>query len=444
MRSLIPSLICLAGLGGVAAAQTVESQVMQELPALVQQYKQLHQQPELSHHEEKTSSLFAAQLRAAGFAVTEHVGRYPDGVQAFGVVGVLKNGPGKTLLIRTELDALPVVEQTGLPYASIVHVRNKSNQDVGVMHACGHDIHIATAIGTAQAMAALKAQWKGTLLVIGQPSEETIDGAKAMLADGLYERFGRPDYVIGLHDTSNFIAGQVSVVPGAALASSTSIDVIMRGVGAHGSSPERGKDPVVMAAEFIIALQTLVSRQIPPQKPAVVTVGDIHGGTKRNIIPDEVKMELTTRSYDETIRQTILAGIKRTADGIAYAAGVPADRMPIVTVVEQESTPVTYNDLALSQRLNDLFLRSLGRGNVIESPPIMASDDFGILNLDGKIPSVLYWLGTVTPEQMAESRKTGIPLPSAHSPFFAPAPEKTIQTGVFSMTTAALDLLSSR
>jgi amidohydrolase len=429
-----------AGLTSKAIAQEVPALVDKQLPSLLTTYKGIHTAPELSHHEEQTSAMFAEELRKAGYTVTERVGKYPDGSQAYGVVGILKNGAGPTLLVRTDLDALPVTEDTGLQYASKVRSKNPAGQDVGVMHACGHDIHITTMIGVARNMAALKSQWHGTLMLIGQPSEETIDGAKAMLADHLYERFGRPDLAIALHD-ANFAAGKVSVVSGPALASSTSIDVVMRGIGSHGAAPEAGKDPVVMAGEFIVELQTVVSRSVPPADPAVVTVGHILGGTKRNIIPDEVKMELTTRCYSEEVRQTIIEGVKRTAKGVAIAAGVPADRMPIVTVLDDESTPATFNDPALAARLQKIFVAKLGAENVIERKSIMGSEDFGIFSLDHKIPAVIFWLGAYDPAKVAESERTGVALPSPHSPFFAPLPEPTLRTGVTAMTDAALALL---
>jgi amidohydrolase len=430
----------VAGLTSAAIAQEVPVLVDKQLPSLLATYKGIHAAPELSHHEEQTSALLAEELRKAGYTVTERVGKYPDGSQAYGVVGVLKNGAGPTLLVRTDLDALPVTENTGLQYASKVRSKNPAGQDVGVMHACGHDIHITTMIGMARNMAALKSQWHGTLMLIGQPSEETIDGAKAMLADHLYERFGTPDLAIALHD-ANFAAGKVSVVPGPALASSTSIDVVMRGIGSHGAAPEAGKDPVVMAGEFIVELQSVVSRSVPPADPAVVTVGHILGGTKRNIIPDEVKMELTTRCYSEEVRQTIIEGVKRTAKGVAIAAGVPADRMPIVTVLDDESTPATVNDPALAARLQKIFVEKLGAENVIERKPIMGSEDFGIFSLDHKIPAVIFWLGAYDPAKVAESERTGVALPSPHSPFFAPLPEPTLRTGVTAMTDAAVALL---
>lgn len=430
--------MALTGTAGIA--QTVPALVQQQLPGLLTTYKGLHASPELSHHEVKTSALLADELRKAGYTVTQRVGKYPDGSQAYGVVGILKNGAGPTLLIRTDLDALPVEEKTRLPYASKVRTKNAAGQDVGVMHACGHDIHMTTMIGVARNMAALTNQWHGTLMLIGQPSEETIDGAKAMLADHLYERFGKPDLAIALHDT-NIPAGEVAVVPGPAFASSTSIDVVMHGIGSHGSAPEAGKDPIVMAAEFIVDLQTVVSRSVPPQQPAVVTVGDIHGGTKRNIIPDDVKMELTTRSYSEAVRQTIIQGVKRTAQGVAIAAGVPESKMPTVTVLDNESTPAMINDPALSERLRKLFVEKLGSTRVVDLKPIMGSEDFGIFGLDEKIPSVIFWLGAYDPAKVAESKKTGVPLPFLHSPLFAPEPGPTLRTGVTAMTDAALELL---
>src|SRR5277367_5784538 len=440
LGACVVTAMLLAGATAESAAQEVPALVAQQLPGLLTTYKELHAAPELSHHEAQTSALLASELRKAGYAVTERVGKYPDGSQGYGVVGMLKNGSGLTLLVRTDLDALPVTEKTSLPYASSVRSKIPAGQDVGVMHACGHDIHITTMIGVARNMAALKSQWHGTLMLIGQPSEETIDGAKAMLADHLYERFGRPDLAIALHD-ANFAAGKVSVVSGPALASSTSIDVVMRGIGSHAAAPEAGKDPVVMASEFVVALQTVVSRSVPPQQPAVVTVGDIHGGTKRNIIPDEVKLELTTRCYSEAVRQKIIEGVKRTARGVAIAAGVPESRMPVVTVLDDESTPATINDPALSARLHKIFVEKLGADNVIERQAIMGSEDFGIFSLDHKIPAVIFWLGAYDPAKVAESDRTGVALPSPHSPFFAPLPEPTLRTGVTAMTDAAVALL---
>ena len=310
------------------------------------------------------------------------------------------------------------------------------------MHACGHDVHMTTLIGTARVLAALKAQWHGTLMLVGQPSEETIDGAKAMIADHLYERFGTPDLAIALHDTNARAAGTVSFTSGPALASSTSVDVTMRGVGGHGAFPQFTKDPIVMSAEFIVQLQTIVSRQTNPGDPAVVTVGDIHGGNKRNIIPNEVKMELTTRAFTEKTRQIIVDGVKRTAQGVAVAAGVPDDRAPVVTVLENESTPVLYNDPALSARAKTVLVKALGSQNVFDEPPVMGSEDFGIFGLDGhKIPTFMFWLGAMDPARFASAQAAGKTLPGLHTSHFEPLPEPTLRTGVISMASIAIALL---
>jgi amidohydrolase len=425
----------------VSLAQDIPSLVNSELPQLVSTYKQLHQNPELSHQEKQSSALVAEALRKAGFTVTEHVGKYEDGSKAFGVVAVMKNGAGPTVLVRTDMDALPVEEKTGLPYASTARGKNQAGADVGVMHACGHDIHMSTLIGVGQTLAQLKDKWHGTLILVGQPSEETIDGALAMLNDDLYARFGRPDYALALHDDGGLEGGKVGVVSGPTLAAGNTVDVVMRGVGSHGAHPENSKDPVVMGAEFILAIQTIVSRQIAPQSPAVVTVGYIHGGTKHNIISDEVRMGLTVRSFDDAVQKQILADIKRTAEGIAIANGVPADRMPIVTVAP-EAALVTYNNPELADRLRAVLVKTVGADNVVKSRPDMVSEDFGRFGLDGhQIPTVMFDLGAVAPERVAESKSGGKPLPSLHSALFVPAPEPTIRTGVLIMTAAVLDLM---
>lgn len=439
MRRCLAVLACSA-FAARAGAQDVKAFVDRETPNLVATYKQLHAAPELSHHEEKTSALVAAELRRDGFTVTERVGRYHDGSQAWGVVGILKNGAGPTLLIRADMDALPVTEETGLPYASKVRSTNPAGQEVGVMHACGHDIHVTTLIGVARAMAAMKSQWHGTLMLVGQPSEETIDGAKAMLADRFYERFGRPDMAIALHDYP-LPAGKVAVVAGPALASSTSVDVVMRGIGSHGSAPENGKDPVMMAGEFITEVQTVVSRSVSPQQAAVITIGQIHGGTKRNIIPDEVRLELTMRAYSEPVRQTLIEGVKRTARGVAIAAGVPEDRMPIVEVLENESATATINDPALSAKLLTVFREKLGPDGIFEMKPIMGSEDFGYFGDEGRVPYVIFWLGMDDPKEFAGNQAKGIAMPALHSAHFAPVPEPALRTGVTAMTSAALNLL---
>ena len=433
------SVLLLALQAGAAA---LDNAVERELPSLLAIYKELHAAPELSHFETATSATLAAQLRAAGFEVTEGVGKYTSpGFQGHGVVAVLDNGKGPTLLIRSDLDALPVQEKTGLPYASSVRFKMPGGQEMPVMHACGHDIHISSLIGTARVLASMRKSWHGKLILIGQPAEETIDGASAMLRDGLYERFGRPDFALALHDWDDVPAGKVGLTPGFALATSTQMDITVRGVGGHGSKPEKAKDPVVLAAQIVLALQTIVSREVSPFDQAVVTVGTIHGGTKRNIIPDEVQLELNIRTYKEAVRQHILASVDRIAHGLAQAAGMPADRMPIVQVMDNEFAPALYNDPKLSARIAPAIIRELGADNVLELPPVMGSEDFGQFGLDGKIPVVMFRVGAVDPARYAEAQRTGAVLPSVHSSLFAPLPGPTIETGVRAMVAAALELL---
>jgi hippurate hydrolase len=432
----------LAAIPAGLRAQSVPEVVDQQLGNLVATYKGIHEHPELSHHEVATSALLAGELRKSGYTVTERIGRYPDGSQAYGLVGILKNGPGITLLVRADMDALPVVEETGVPYASHVMTKNAAGQEVGVMHACGHDVHVTTMIGVARTMAAEKSKWHGTLILLGQPSEETIDGAKAMMADHLYERFGKPDLAIALHDTNALPAGMVGITSGPALASSISYDVTMRGIGGHGAAPQAGKDPIVMAAEFIVDLQTVVSRSEDPTDPAVITVGDIHGGSKRNIIPDSVKMELTTRAFSDKARQTIFEGINRTAKGVAIAAGVPENLMPVVTLLEDESTPVLYNDPKLAGRVKAALVTALGEKNVVDTPRIMGSEDFGVLGYDDhRIPVTMFWLGAMYPERLAAARAAGKELPGPHNSKFEPDPEPTLRTGVTAMSSVAISLL---
>lgn len=415
------------------------SSAQRQLPALTEVYKQLHRNPELSQHEEKTSAFLAGELRKLGYTVTERVGKYDDGSQAYGVVALLENGEGPRLLLRTDMDALPVEEKTGLEYASTLHATNAQGQTVGVMHACGHDLHMTVLLGVAREMAARKDKWHGTLMLIGQPAEEMISGAKAMLADNLYERFGRPDFVVAEHDSNEVPTGSVALKPGPFLASSTGLYITMRGIGGHGSSPQSGKDPIVLAAEFVLVAQTIVSRQIDPQEPAVLTVGTIHGGTKNNIIPDEVTMGLTLRSYSAEQRDKIIADIRRTAQGLADAYGIPAARAPEVKI--GESTPPTLNDAELETRLRTSAVGALGSDRVLDARAVMGSEDVGLFTLDGKIPGVMYWLGAADPAKLAESHKTGVPLPSPHSALFAPVYAPAITTGVTAMTAMALDLL---
>jgi len=443
-------LACLVGclLSGVSSARAqqanLDALVEREMPSLLSTYRSLHAAPELSHHEQKTSAFVAGELRALGYNVTEHVGKYAGHPEwsGYGVVGILKNGEGPTVYVRTELDALPVEEMTGLPYASKVRTKDDAGREVGVMHACGHDIHITSLLGTAKMMAEMKEQWHGTLVMLAQPAEEAISGAKAMLDDGLYTRFPKPDFVIALHDTPALEAGKVGFTPGYAMAGSTSVEVTLRGIGGHGSAPQVAKDPILEAAEFVLAIQTIVSREDSPFDPAVVTVGSIHGGTRPNIIPDEVRLQLTIRTYKEEVRQHILEALKRMAQGIAAAHGIPPSLSPIVTADESDHSPALYNDPQLTARLAQVFRTALGTDDVVESPPVMASEDFCRFALeDRQIPICQFSLGAVDPAKLAESRRTGVPLPGLHSSLWAPVPEPTLRTGVKSMTSAVLDLM---
>lgn len=425
-------------LAAQSSASDLATSAERQLPALTETYKYLHRNPELSRHEEQTSAYLAGELRKLGYTVTEHVGVYSDGLRGFGIVAVLENGPGPRLLVRTDMDALPVEEKTGLDYASTVKTTSGSDQ-VSVMHACGHDLHMTVLLGAAREMAARKNQWHGTLMLIGQPAEEMGHGAEAMLADHLYARFGRPDFVLAEHDFNDVPAGSIAIKGGPIMSSMSVMKLVIRGIGGHGSAPQAGKDPIVLAAEFVLTAQTIVSRQVDPQQPAVLTVGSIHGGTRGNIIPDEVTLELTLRTYSPAVRDQIEAAVRRTADGLAAAYGIPANRMPVLTI--SEGAPATWNDPALAERVRKAATAALGKDHVLEAAASMVSEDVGLFSLVGKIPAVMYWLGASDPEKLAESRKSGVMLPSPHSPLFAPVYSKAIPAGVTAMTAAALDLL---
>ncbi len=442
-KSGLPAVLFLAASATLLAQApaSLKSSVEAQLPSLIETYKDFHRNPELSHHEDHTSAKLAADLRALGYKVTEHVGKYIDGSQAFGIVAVLENGPGPRLLIRSDMDALPVEEKTGLDYASHVKSVNAEGQPADVMHACGHDIHMTVLLGTAKELVENKSRWHGTVVLVGQPSEETIDGARAMMTDNLYSRFGQPDFVLSEHDDSSIAAGDIGIKGGPLLASSTSIDVTMRGIGTHGSRPEGGKDPILLAAEFILLAQTIVSRQVDPQQPAVLTVGTIHGGLKRNIISEEVKMGLTLRTYSDKVRDQIIAAVRKTAEGVAIAYNIPADRMPIVTVSQSEITPATINDPAFAERLRAIAIAALGKEHVMTPAAVMGSEDVGQFAREGKIPAVMFRLGAADPAKLAESLKSGISLPGPHSPLFAPVYQPTLRTGVTAMTAMALDIL---
>lgn len=437
------TLIFLPFVSGVLCGQqSFDTLIERELPKLVETYKYLHLNPEISYQEEKTSAYLAKGLRMLGFDVTERFGKYSDPNRvSYGVVAVMKNGEGPTVLVRTDMDALPIEERTGLPYTSTAKTKNDAGQEVSVMHACGHDIHMTSFLGTATLLSQLKDQWMGTLIMIGQPCEERVAGAKAMLNGGLYTQFPRPDYILALHDAASLEAGKVGVCEGYTLANATSVDILVRGLGGHGAYPHATKDPVVLASQIVLALQTIVSRENSPLDPAVVTVGSIHGGTKHNIIPDEVRLQITVRTYKEEVRKRILASVERIAKGIATAAGVPEDRMPTVKVDESEFTASTYSDPEFTRRVAKALQSALGKENVLKIDPVMAAEDFGAYSLNGKIPLCIYWLGAIEPAKVEKSQKDGIPLPSLHSSQFAPIPEPTIRTGVKAMASVVLDLM---
>jgi len=442
MRSflLVPALLALLALNVSAQQLTLDAMIDRDIASWLTTYKTLHGAPELSHREEKTSAFVAGELRKLGFTVTERIGKYQNAEWvSYGIVGVLKNGPGPTVLVRTELDALPVEEKTGLPYASQVKTKNDAGVEVSVMHACGHDLHMTSFLGTAKLLTELKSRWSGTLVMLGQPAEETGDGARAMLLDDVYTKIPKPDFAIALHDEPKLETGKVGYTPGYSMASATSIDVKIKGVGGHGSAPETTKDPVVVAAQVVMALQTIVSRENSPLDPAVVTVGSIHGGTRYNIIPDEVNLQLTVRTYKEEVRKRVLASIERIVKGVAATAGIPDDRAPVVKIAE--GTGSTYNDPKLIERLVGAFKQALGDENVMQMPPMMASEDFGYFSMDHSIPATIFWLGASEPAKVKQSRESGVALPGLHSALFAPVPEPTLRTGVKAMTSAVLELM---
>jgi hippurate hydrolase len=402
-------------------------QIYPQLDAL---YIDLHKNPELSMKEQRTSARMAEELRKLGYEVTAGVG-------GTGVVGVLRNGKGPTVLLRTELDALPVEEKTGLPYASTATGVNPQGQTVPVMHACGHDVHMAGWTGAAALLARTKDRWRGTVLMIAQPGEETVQGARAMIADGLFVRFPKPDFAVAVHDSSDLPAGKVYFVPGPAMASVDSVDVTIFGRGGHGAKPDTTVDPVVIAARTVLAFQTLVSREKDPLEPAVLTVGSIHGGTKYNIIPDEVKLQITLRTFNPEVRKLLLSGIERTAKAEAAAARAPKE--PVVKVSESQDS--TYNDPALTKRLAAVLAKQLGAENVQEIRPEMVAEDFGEFGKAAGVPSVQLRVGAVEPSRYEASKKAGAPLPSLHSSGFAPDRERTIKAAATVLTFSALELL---
>jgi amidohydrolase len=422
-------------LAAPAGAQGMDGQIKAEMASLMAIYDDLHANPELSFMEERSAAVMVREARAVGFEVTEKVGGH-------GVVAVLRNGPGPVVLIRADMDGLPVTEQTGLPGASKVRVVTKEGVETGVMHACGHDTHMTAWIGTARLLAASKAKWSGTLVMIGQPAEERGAGAVAMLKDGLFTRFPKPDYALAFHDAAQFPAGMIGYTPGFALANVDSVDIHVKGVGGHGAYPHTTKDPVVLASRIVGSLQTLVSRELDPQDAAVVTVGSFHAGTKHNIISDEAKLQLTVRSFSDETRKKMLDGIRRIARGEAIAAGMPDDRMPVVRVEEAEFTPSTYNTPDFTVEMGTFLKGHFGEARVRQVPAVMGGEDFGqFYRADNKIKSLIFWVGGVKQAEFDASVKEGKQLPSLHSPFWAPDAPVVVATATEAMTAMTLKLL---
>jgi hippurate hydrolase len=419
------------------AVSGLSDAIRADLPLLMELYRDLHANPELSLQEVRTPAKLAPQARELGFEVTEHVG-------GGGVVAILKNGPGPVLLIRADMDALPVKEQTGLPFASTATGRLPNGSEAPVMHACGHDTHMTAWVATARRLAAAKDQWSGTVLMVLQPAEELGRGAKAMIEDGLYTRFGKPDYMLAFHDSASLSAGVIGVTRGYATANVDSVDIDVRGIGGHGAHPQATKDPIVLASRIVVALQTLVSREVDPVEPAVVTVGSFHSGSTHHVLPAKARPQLTVRSSSPESRRKLLDGIERIARGEAIAAGMPDDRMPVVSV-DPGYTPTTYNTEQLSDRLLALWDSHFGPDRVVELKPVMTGEDFGQFWLaDQSKESVLFWVGGVPRAKWDEAGGDTSKLPSLHSPFWAPDAEAVIATATEAMTVAALDILKKR
>ena len=435
MKTFVPLSFLSLVAATPASAATLNEAIRADMPQLMTLYRDLHANPELSMQEVRSSAKLAVEMRKLGFTVTEKVGKT-------GVVAVMTNGTGPVLMIRADMDGLPIVEQTGLPFASKVRATARSGVETGVMHGCGHDTHMTAFIGTARRLAAMKSQWTGTLVMILQPGEETSEGAKAMLEDGLFSRFPRPNVAIAFHDAAALPAGVIGITPGYALANVDSVDITVKGVGGHGAYPQTTKDPIVLASRIVTTLQTLVSRENDPSNPAVVTVGSFLAGAKHNIISDEAKLQLTVRSYTPEVRKLLLDGIKRIVRGEAIAAGMPDAKMPIVTVREEMYTPSTFNTEKLSARALELFASHFGPGRTMKTPAVMGGEDFSRFWLaDKSMESLIFWVGG-TPKAVWDAAKGDqAKLPSLHSPYWAPDAEAVISTATEALTVAALDVL---
>ena len=436
-------VLAFVGSATLSFATELEKEVEGEVPSLLEIFKHLHANPELSYQEGETAEYVAAALRRLGFEVTEGVGDYGvEGRISYGVVGVMKNGAGPTVMVRTDLDGLPIEENSGLAYTSVAKGLSEDGDEVFAMHACGHDLHMTAWLGTARMLSQKKELWSGTLVFVGQPAEERGAGAEAMLNDGLFERFPKPDYALAWHSNATLPAGDVGLVSGYALAAVDSVDIVVQGKGGHGAWPHTTKDPVTLAAQIIVNLQTIVSRQVSPFDPAVVTVGSIHGGTKHNIIPDQVKLQLTVRSYRPEVRKRLLASIREIAQNTARAQGWPDELLPIVEIHEEEGTPATFNDPELIERATKVFRSELGEERVHSVEPVMGGEDFSYFGIEGEIPIAVFWLGAIEPAVVEAAAAEGRILPSLHSSGFRAYPEPAIRTGVTGMTALVLDLIS--
>ena len=403
---------------------------------LLSLYKDLHANPELSYQEFETSEKLANLLESIGYEVTRNVG-------GNGVVALLKNGNGKNIMFRADMDGLPVEEKTGARYASQKKVTNLDGEEVFTMHACGHDVHMTVLIGVAEYLFENKSEWQGNLILVLEPAEEVSGGARNMIKDGLFTRFPRPDYNLAFHVNAGMQTGKVGFLPGWAMANVDSVDITVKGIGGHGAYPHTTKDPIVIAANIVTQLQTIVSRQIAPTDPAVVTVGSIHGGTKHNVIPNEVKLQLTLRSYTDEVRNETISSIKKIVKGSAISAGLSEENYPVIEI-KDEYTPAVFNNPSLVEKIQKSFVKSLGEKNVIKVSPVMGGEDFGMFGrVEPIIPTALFWLGAVNTKVYEKAQKEDLILPSLHSDLFLPDAEPAIATGVKAMTSAILDLYKS-
>ena len=403
---------------------------------LLELYKELHANPELSYQEYETSKKLASVLENIGYQVTRNVG-------GNGIVALLENGDGNTVMFRADMDGLPVEEKTGASYASKKRVKNLDGEEVFTMHACGHDVHMTVLIGVAEYLYKIKDTWQGTLLLVLEPAEEVSGGARNMIKDGLFTKFPRPDFNLAFHVSASLQAGKVGYLPGWAMANVDSVDITVKGLGGHGAYPHTTKDPIVIAANIVTQLQTIVSRQIAPTDPAVVTVGSIHGGTKHNVIPNEVKLQLTLRSYTDEVRNQTLSSIERIVRGSAISAGLTEEYFPVIEI-KDEYTPAVFNNPSLVEKVQRSFVNTLGDDKVIEVSPVMGGEDFGMFGrVEPIIPTALFWLGAVNNEVYEKAKRDDLTLPSLHSDLFLPDADPAINTGVEAMSNAIVDLFAN-